>query len=178
VREILDIQRIEEYYDITEEGLVYSKVRKRWLKPQKNNCNYTYYYLTYPYKRWVYAHTLVALKYIGAPSGLKFEVNHKDCDRMNNHYSNLEWVTHSQNQLLAYKSGRVCWWKHNERPSVALETRIKMSNAKKKRVRVGGDVYESVGDACVSLRVSRRCFNRRWVLLGVEVVDDSLGSLD
>lgn len=32
-------------------------------------------------------------------------VNHKDCDRGNNHYSNLEWNTASENVLYAYSHG-------------------------------------------------------------------------
>lgn len=41
-------------------------------------------------------HRLVALAFIGpCPEGC--EVNHKDLDKSNNHYSNLEYVTHLEN---------------------------------------------------------------------------------
>lgn len=33
------------------------------------------------------------------------QVNHIDCDKTNNHYLNLEWVSNSGNQLHAYKNG-------------------------------------------------------------------------
>lgn len=41
-------------------------------------------------------HKLVAEKFIGpCPDGK--ELNHKDTDRANNHYRNLEYVTHAEN---------------------------------------------------------------------------------
>lgn len=41
-------------------------------------------------------HRLVAKHFVdGYEDGLT--VNHKDCNKKNNHYTNLEWVTHAQN---------------------------------------------------------------------------------
>ena len=46
----------------------------------------------------VKVHTIVAELFVPKPeSDEKWEVNHKDCDRMNCHYTNLEWVTHLEN---------------------------------------------------------------------------------
>jgi hypothetical protein len=174
MKELIDIKEIEKYYDITEDGLVYSKIRKRWLKPQRNQWGYVYYFIRFPYNRWIYGHTLVAFKFIGLPPSRKHEVNHKNGNRIDNHYSNLEWVTHSQNQHLAYDNGRGNWWRDHARPPVSLETKLKMSNAKKKRVKVNGVVYESIGDACESLGIERRTFNRKWNKIGVEVIYDEL----
>jgi hypothetical protein len=45
-----------------------------------------------------YIHRLVAAAFIGpCPKGK--EVNHVDCDKSNNHYRNLEYVTDQENQL-------------------------------------------------------------------------------
>ena len=41
-------------------------------------------------------HRLVAEAFIPNPLGLP-EINHKDCNKTNNHINNLEWVTHRQN---------------------------------------------------------------------------------
>lgn len=53
----------------------------------------------------VATHILVARAFLGpCPKG--FEVDHKDFDRANSALSNLEYVTHGENNLRAFKSGR------------------------------------------------------------------------
>ncbi len=49
-----------------------------------------------------YIHRIVALAYCPNPNK-KPCVNHKDGDKTNNAPNNLEWVTHSENHLHAYK---------------------------------------------------------------------------
>lgn len=49
-------------------------------------------------------HRLVALAFLQNQSDLS-EVNHKDSNKLNNHVSNLEWVTKSENNLHSYASG-------------------------------------------------------------------------
>jgi len=51
------------------------------------------------------AHRLVAGAFVANPDSLP-EVNHKDCDRLNNHASNLEWVTRSENIAHSIDAGR------------------------------------------------------------------------
>jgi hypothetical protein len=155
----IEITEILKLYHITEDGMIYSKIRKRWLKPQLNNCEYVFYYLK-PYNKWLFAHTLVALAYIGPPPTDKHEVNHKDTNRMNNHYLNLEWVTHSANILKAYEQGREHFWLGKHRASPELQTRLLMSNAKKKRVQYKSEsqlvIYESIEDAASQLQTYRK----------------------
>lgn len=43
------------------------------------------------------AHRLVARAYIGEPADPALVVNHKDGNKKNNHFENLEWVTRGQN---------------------------------------------------------------------------------
>jgi hypothetical protein len=43
-----------------------------------------------------YVHQLVGNAFIDNPRGLT-EINHKDYDKNNNHYNNLEWCTHLEN---------------------------------------------------------------------------------
>jgi hypothetical protein len=55
--------------------------------------------------RSVGAHQLVCLAFHGLPpqDGKKYEVNHKDGNKHNNHYTNLEWVTRTDNLKHAHK---------------------------------------------------------------------------
>lgn len=49
-------------------------------------------------------HRLVAQVFISNPEN-KEEVNHKDGNKLNNCYNNLEWCTKSENTLHAYRIG-------------------------------------------------------------------------
>jgi hypothetical protein len=51
-----------------------------------------------------YAHRLVATMFLPNPEG-KPEVNHKDGNKLNNHVSNLEWVTSQENNAHAERTG-------------------------------------------------------------------------
>lgn len=50
-------------------------------------------------------HRLVAGAFVANPDNLP-EVNHKDCDRLNNHAANLEWVTRGENIAHSIDAGR------------------------------------------------------------------------
>lgn len=160
---LIDINEVEKYYHITEDGMVFSKIKNRWLKPQKNMTGYYHYCLSFGVPEppmWIFAHTLVALKYIGRPTEEKNEIDHIDRSILNNHYSNLRWVSHSENILKSYTDGRDHYWRGKLKPSPDIETRILMSNAKKKPVKYsfGGHevVYDSIDDACAGLGTYRK----------------------
>lgn len=55
-------------------------------------------------RKEMYVHRLVAQAFLCEQEGM--EVNHKDGTRTNNHLSNLEWITHSENIKHAYSFGR------------------------------------------------------------------------
>jgi hypothetical protein len=131
MRKNTSITEIEKYYTIAEDGRVYSKIRPRWLKPIQNSCGYIGYFLSFgvPKKGWYSAHSLVALKYIGKPPNKKYEIDHIDNNKLNNHYSNIQYLTHAENVQKTYDNGRVHISTKGRTPSV--ESRIKMSNARK-----------------------------------------------
>lgn len=53
-----------------------------------------------------FIHRLLAETYIPNPENKKF-VNHLNGDKLDNRIENLEWVTHSENMLHAYKIGLI-----------------------------------------------------------------------
>ena len=99
---------------VTDDGRVWDSKRERWLvqtraplangKPGYVSVGFM---LGSKVKR-KYVHRLVAHAYCSNPRHAP-EVNHIDGDKTNNHASNLEWVTKSENHLHAYKLGL----KHN-----------------------------------------------------------------
>jgi hypothetical protein len=160
----IDINEVEQYYTITEDGMVWSKRKNRWMKPRINIYGYVFYSITagtgYSGVIGAFAHTLVALKYIGAPPSDKHEIDHADENKQNNHWNNLEWVTHSENMRRSAKRGRRGYWLGKNRPSPTLETRLKMANAKNKKVEFVLDgvsiVFDSIEYASAGLDTYRK----------------------
>lgn len=71
------------------------RVRKyRYLKGQINRYGYRYYHCTTAYRKT--AHRIVAQLFVKNPKKLPV-VNHLDGDKLNNHFTNLEWTTFSGN---------------------------------------------------------------------------------
>jgi len=56
-------------------------------------------------KKYKYTHRIVARAFIGEHPGDKCFINHIGGDKSNNHFSNLEWVTRSENMFHAVKIG-------------------------------------------------------------------------
>ncbi len=89
---------IQEYknYTISEDGKVYNKKFKRYLKPYKNNKGYLIVSLYKDGKRkHISIHRLVALHFIENPEN-KETVDHIDRNRTNNSVNNLRWATKAE----------------------------------------------------------------------------------
>lgn len=87
-------------YFITECGRVYSAINERFLKPWQRN---GYECVQLPSGR-TDVHRLVAMEYVHQYD-YDLEVNHIDGNKRNNHFKNLEWVTHSENMKHAAETG-------------------------------------------------------------------------
>lgn len=97
---------MKQYYNYTvhKEGIVISHYNKRPLAIQWYKKNKQGKIVPYPRVRirkdgksfWIALHRLIAELFIPNPENLP-HINHKDGDRFNNHFSNLEWCTHQQN---------------------------------------------------------------------------------
>ena len=82
-------------YSISEYGDV--RVSNKLMKPDITYKGYKK--ITLSGKKW-YIHRLVAILWIDNPDN-KPQVNHKDKNKLNNHYSNLEWCTNIENAIHA-----------------------------------------------------------------------------
>lgn len=92
---------------ISNDGLLYSLKTNKILKQHLNKQGY-YVYAASLGKRGknkiIKIHRAVALMFVeGYKKGLV--VNHKDGDKLNNNYENLEWITQKENTLHALKHG-------------------------------------------------------------------------
>ncbi len=91
-----------EMYYLSKCGQVYTSLKKRLLVQHDNN-GYKQVFLS---GKWNYIHRLVCMQWLGN-SDLSLWVNHKDGNKANNHLSNLEWTTISQNIVHAHDTGLI-----------------------------------------------------------------------
>jgi hypothetical protein len=99
------IEELEEFFTINENGTIFSKIRGRLRKPQKDDQGYLSVVLRFENIPTGYLiHRLVAAKFIPNPLNLP-TVNHKDGNKSNNHVDNLEWSTQLDNNNHAWQNG-------------------------------------------------------------------------
>lgn len=91
-------------YIVYDDGRVYSKYKSRFLKPDIA-LGYEQYTLVVDGKPIRYkGHKLVAMMFVdGWYDGAI--INHKDGNKRNNHYSNLEWCSYTENNKHARDTG-------------------------------------------------------------------------
>lgn len=93
----------ENYYEVSDEGLVSNNSTGNILKPRVNKYGYIRYILCKKgFRKDVGAHQLVCEAFNGSKPIDKDEVNHKDGIKINNTPDNLEWVTTVENIKHAY----------------------------------------------------------------------------
>ena len=99
------IKDYENLYLIKDGGIVFSLIRNKIKKDWHHRDGYRIIGLIKNKKRTVfYVHRLVAEAYLPKIEGKEF-VNHKDGNKADNHVSNLEWVTKSENSKHSFEIG-------------------------------------------------------------------------
>lgn len=99
-------------YLIFDDGRLYNKKLHRFLKGKIDNMGYRSYAITInskclgKYKKYPYAHRLVAEHFIPNPNNLPV-VNHIDENRLNNKVENLEWVSFQENSQKYLQNNKV-----------------------------------------------------------------------
>lgn len=168
-------------YSINEDGTkIYNNKTKRWLKLNKQ----TYIYASILSDVGEYinkpkgVHRLVAWTYLPPPDDPnKVWVNHIDGNKHNNHYSNLEWTTISQNIQHAYDTGlkRIIsgkdHWRHGI--DVGKVTRNRMSKKKmgenhpkfKGWYCYRGQTFASANEAARITKIDKRNLTK-WAMKG------------
>lgn len=101
-----DIEGYAGRYQVSSIGDIFSHKVGRRLKVSTNKKGYNVIQLSCNgVSKSILVHRLVALHFIPNPKN-KAQVNHKDCNKLNNHVTNLEWVTNEENQRHSWKNGR------------------------------------------------------------------------
>lgn len=115
-------------------------------------------------KKNFYIHRLVAELFIPNPKNLP-EVNHKDGDKSNNHYSNLEWVTTKENRDHAVKIDLVAHGERNHNAKLTeqqvIET-LEYFNSNPKALRIDYAKKLGVADTVVCRILSGKRWRRVW----------------
>ncbi len=157
---VINIEEIEKFYRIEEDGSVFSLTKNRYLKAVPNKAGYLHVCLhLYQANKFFLVHRLVAAKYIG-PCPVGKEVFHKDDNKLNNHYLNVEYLTHKDIILKSYQKHNGEYYAVSKAP-LSYETKQLMAQAKKKPVQlITSDdeviTYGSIEEATQSLSTYRK----------------------
>jgi len=119
-------------YVVTEDGNIKNESTDKYLSISKWIDGYCYVVID---RKKYYIHRLVAQYHIENPQNKK-EVNHIDGNKSNNHFSNLEWVSSSENKQHYLKNNTRSKQKsltpeelyNIELEILLLESSIKLSN--------------------------------------------------
>lgn len=105
---VKDIKGFEGRYTISNLGIVRSLLTGKEMKPYITSKGYARVNLRYAHSRdykSFLVHRLVAGNFLPNPNNYP-EVNHKDCNRINNSVDNLEWCDRFYNVKYAYNKGK------------------------------------------------------------------------
>ena len=88
-------------YSITKGGEIWSNKLQRFLKPTIGNHGYFTVGIN---RKSKLVHRLILETFVG-PCPLGMECRHKDCNKLNNNLSNIQWGTRSENRQDSIRNG-------------------------------------------------------------------------
>jgi len=123
-------------------------MKERILKPQITFNGYNAIVLNNGDKHKMFKiHTLVATHFIQNKLKHK-EINHIDGNKLNNHFSNIEWCSRSQNIKHSYDNGLRSF--NSKMRNALLDANCKKVFCTKTRI-----IYDSINDAANSIKMHR-----------------------
>lgn len=157
-------------YLVTECGKVWNTKSKRFLSISKNSSGYEKVSLRYEGKGYCrLVHRLVAEAFCEGYSE-ELQVNHIDANRLNNHASNLEWVTASKNIADSIKRGtHNSVTKSNNKSVYQIDGKgnvIRVFNSLTEASIYTGESISSISRACIEKSKVYGKFN--WGLLNAK----------
>jgi hypothetical protein len=161
---------LNENYGVTIDGDVYSIVREKWLKKRVTQFGYQEVNVKVPSRSSssCFLHRVVLMTWGSMPPEGKNDVNHIDCNKLNNNVLNLEWNSRKENIAHAVKNGlwdaqknaiteknKKDWAEGKKRNAVEMGglkrkeyTRGKHEGAKKVINTDTGQIFDCIIDAC------------------------------
>ena len=106
IEEWRNVNGYEDIYQVSSKGRIKRVNSGKILKDYVNSGGYRITTLSRnSVVKTVYTHMLVAEAFLGqniccSTCGQKMEINHKDRNKNNNHFNNLEYVSHAENMKL------------------------------------------------------------------------------
>lgn len=155
-----DIEGYEGRYRISDHGRVFSIVSNKLLSISTNNCGYKCVYLYAAgagHYQNMKVHRLVAAAFIPNPLNLP-QVNHKNQDKSDNHYSNLEWCSANYNNNYGTRNLRAAL--SRAIPVVCIETGVVYWGAGEAARKVG--IHNHISECCNGQRKSCGGYHWRW----------------
>lgn len=146
-----DIIGYEGKYQISNLGNVLNS-RQKLIKPIVSNTGYIRIGLRNQGKKLFSVHRLVAIAFIPNPNN-KPHINHIDGIKSNNCVNNLEWVTQSENEIHAHKTGlkpKPQYWKGKF--GINNYSSIKVQQMNKLYVVI--DTHDSIREASIKCNVN------------------------
>lgn len=135
------VKHYEDLYEISNYGRVRSLTSGKYLTQHDNGRGYLSVNLWKNDKsKREYVHRLVALAFIPNPEG-KPQVNHRDEDKQNNYYENLEWVTCKENNNYGTHIERVVNTCIQNGVYEQFSARMKANNPNKGQFQRGKNAY-------------------------------------